>query len=85
RPGIAQSRFLPNPATNQLTIQLNGKAGNAAFYLLNYQGQVVYSNENVDVDGVYQQQLDLSTYAKGIYYIRLNSGNTTIVKKVVIQ
>lgn len=75
----------PNPATNQLTIQLNGKAGNAAFYLLNYQGQVVYSNENVDVDGVYQQQLDLSTYAKGIYYIRLNSGNTTIVKKVVIQ
>lgn len=75
----------PNPATNQLNIQLNGKAGHVAWYLLNYQGQVVYSRENVQVDGVYQQQLDLTAFAKGIYYLRLNNNNQTVVRKVVIQ
>lgn len=75
----------PNPATNVLNIQLNGNAENVTYHLLNYQGQVIYSSNNLQVDGLYQQQLDLSTYAKGIYYLRLNSGKNAIVRKVVIQ
>ncbi len=75
----------PNPATNQLNIQLNGKSGNVSFYLLNYQGQVVYGSSNLNIDGTYEQRIDLSAFAKGIYYLRLHSGSETIVRKVVIQ
>lgn len=75
----------PNPATNALNVQVNGKASNVSYFLLNYQGQVLYSNTSVDINGAYQHQIDLSAYAKGIYYLRLNSGNNTIVRKVVIQ
>lgn len=75
----------PNPATNHLNIQLSGKAGNVSYVLLNYQGQVVYSSENFAVDGRYDTRIDLSAFAKGIYYLRLNSGETSSVRKVVVQ
>jgi hypothetical protein len=75
----------PNPATNVLNIQLNGKSNKVTYHLLNYQGQVLYTSSDVSVNGSYNEQLDLSGYAKGIYYLRLNSGNTSTVRKVVIQ
>ncbi len=75
----------PNPATNHLNIQLSGKSANVSYALLNYQGQVVFNSGNLSVDGRYNNHIDLSTFAKGIYYLRLNSGNTACVRKVVVQ
>jgi len=75
----------PNPATNHLNIRLSGKAGNVSYVLLNYQGQVVYSSGNFAVEGRYDARIDLGAFAKGIYYLRLNSGDATSVRKVVVQ
>lgn len=75
----------PNPAVNVLNIQISGQAGNVSYYLLNYQGQKVYSAEQVTINGLYSNQIDLQHLAKGVYYIRLQSGTATTVKKVVVQ
>lgn len=75
----------PNPAVNVLNIQLSGQAEKVSYYLLNYQGQKVYAQEQINVKGLYNSQINLQHLAKGIYYIRLQSGTATTVKKVVIQ
>lgn len=75
----------PNPASNVLNIQLSGNAKQVTYYLLNYQGQVVYNSNELHVNGLHDKQIDLSGYAKGIYYLRLHSGTSTTVRKVVIQ
>ncbi|MCE1202364.1 MAG: C25 family cysteine peptidase [Bacteroidia bacterium] len=75
----------PNPAVNVLNIQITGQAEKLSYYLLNYQGQKVYSKEQVNVNGLYSSQIDLQNLAKGVYYIRLQSGTATTVKKVVVQ
>ncbi|PKP50911.1 MAG: hypothetical protein CVT92_14030 [Bacteroidetes bacterium HGW-Bacteroidetes-1] len=75
----------PNPASNMLNIQLNGNAYRVSYYLMNYQGQILYTSTDLDINGSYINQIDLSGFAKGIYYIRLNTGESTIVRKVVIQ
>jgi hypothetical protein len=75
----------PNPAFNVLNIQLSGQAGNVSYYLLNYQGQKVFAKEQITVNGMHNSQIDLQHLAKGIYYLRLQSGTATTVKKVVVQ
>lgn len=75
----------PNPATNVLNIQINGLANKAEYFLLNYQGQVVYNSNQMNINGVHTNKIDLTGVAKGIYYLRLHTGTTTTVKKVVIQ
>lgn len=85
----AKSNFsftvVPNPATSNLSITLNGtKSETAELKLINVQGQLVY-NEFVQCNGRYTKNLDVTTFAKGIYTLQMISSSGVINKKVVIE
>jgi hypothetical protein len=75
----------PNPANSVVNINLTGHSEDITYHLLNYQGQVMHSKALGKLSGRIYQSLDVSGYAKGIYYLRVNTSNDVIVKKIVIN
>ncbi|MDP2423593.1 MAG: C25 family cysteine peptidase, partial [Bacteroidales bacterium] len=75
----------PNPARSVLNIVVKGQAESLAYSFLNHHGQVMLGRSVGKVEGTLTQQINLDNFAKGIYYLRLNTLNDVIVKKIVIQ
>lgn len=75
----------PNPATSVLNIGLHGSAGSVSYTLLNHHGQIVFNNEVGSVMGSVNDQIDIASYAKGIYYLRLNTEKEVLIRKIIIQ
>lgn len=83
--GIVSMNIFPNPNNGMFTFEMNAsKAGSFNVQIINIQGQVVY-NKEVNQDGFYKEQIDISNEATGIYYIRINDGKDTKVSKIMIQ
>ena len=76
--GEVEFSVYPNPVSSTLFIN----AGNAAYSyaMFNGMGQVV---ANGNAQG--SQQLDVNGFAKGVYFLRLTSGNQVIMRKVVVE
>ncbi|MBS4012686.1 MAG: T9SS type A sorting domain-containing protein, partial [Bacteroidetes bacterium] len=78
-------KIYPNPSTGLFNIEFNGIKGVVNMTILNYQGQVVSSQTfNSDGAGV-SQKLNLGEFAKGIYYVRIQSGDIIKVEKLILQ
>ncbi|NPD85371.1 T9SS type A sorting domain-containing protein [Lentimicrobium sp. L6] len=76
----AQFSVYPNPAQEQISIRLN-KAQEYRIQLLNQLGQVlsdVYSNGNTS-------HIDISSYKRGVYFIKIISNDTYQVKSVAFE
>jgi predicted extracellular nuclease len=83
--GIVSMNIFPNPSEGLFTLEMNAsKAGSFNVEIINIQGQVVYSKQ-INQDGFYKDQIDISKEAKGIYYIRINDGVDMQVSKIIIQ
>ncbi len=82
---VKQFSYYPNPAKDMLHISFNIANNNdAKLELMTITGQVIYS-ENLAGNSAYSKDINLSSFAKGIYYIRLVSSGDIINKKVVIE
>ena len=76
--------IFPNPAHNNLYIHVdNSMASSMRFQLSNQIGQTVFFLENLNQ--VTRYTIDISTFAKGIYFARLTYENTILVKKIIID
>ncbi len=83
--GILSMNIFPNPNNGLFTLEMNtSKAG--AFYIeiINLQGQIVFSKQ-IQQEGFYRDEINLSNEASGIYYIRINDGINNKVSKIMIQ
>lgn len=67
----------PNPVSDILYIR--GAPNLFDAYLFDLTGQVQYRRENLS-----QNQLDVSLLAPGIYILKINSGNTSLIQKISI-
>jgi Secretion system C-terminal sorting domain len=77
----------PNPATDNITVKYTGAAGTAlSVDLISMEGKLIQSLYAGEADGT-QQKLNLSIppLAAGIYFVRVTDGNTSSVKRLVIQ
>jgi thiol-disulfide isomerase/thioredoxin len=74
----------PNPANNNFTITVNQTVGNnVTINITNLLGQVVYTDNNVSVNG---SQVVLATdLAPGNYIVKLTSDEQEFKRKLVIQ
>jgi hypothetical protein len=70
--------ILPNPASGQATVTFNGK-GNITIY--NMLGQTVYHVENVENEKV----IPLNNLNSGVYLVKVQSGNNSVTKKMVVK
>jgi hypothetical protein len=71
----------PNPIKDILTIRATDLSGNAYTDIYNIMGQKVYDGKLNSIDTV----INFSSFADGMYTIRVTDGNKVYVKKVVKQ
>lgn len=77
----------PNPSTGIFSFTLTESKGskNLKLSIVNELGQVIATNEYNDTPSTFTKQLDLSSLAKGVYFLKLQSDNDTQYNKIVIQ
>ncbi|HOO85493.1 MAG TPA: T9SS type A sorting domain-containing protein, partial [Prolixibacteraceae bacterium] len=80
RPQQASIKVFPNPNNGQFTIVANGFDDNALFIIYNPMGKTILKDilrkENA---------LDLSSYNKGLYFIKTISNNKVLTQKILIR
>ncbi|HKK66901.1 MAG TPA: T9SS type A sorting domain-containing protein, partial [Bacteroidales bacterium] len=73
----------PNP--NEGIFDLTANSANGFTYeIVSADGKVI-TNASVDSKGNHTERVDVSTLAPGVYTIKLTSGETTKVEKLIIK
>lgn len=75
----------PNPANDNLTIELVAALGVNNVFIMNALGQLMYSDSIQGLCTKVKKQINTSAYPKGIYSVVLENGNQRTVKKLVIN
>jgi hypothetical protein len=76
----------PNPTSDVINIAFNGsKTQNLTVRVVNVGGQLVYNDAVGQYNGQYKNVIDLSTVAKGVYFVQLITDQGTINRKVVLH
>ena len=70
----------PNPAENNLTLQILDESNDNYLELIDLNGVVVYQAEITNSI----TNIELNNYAKGVYFIRVVNDNGAAIKKVII-
>ncbi|MBC6991113.1 MULTISPECIES: T9SS type A sorting domain-containing protein [Hymenobacter] len=76
----------PNPSTGIVHIAINGFEGRKMeLRILNVIGSVIYRETLTELNDRYTKTLDLSKFATGLYYVKLESENASEMRKLVIR
>jgi PKD repeat protein len=80
------AKIYPNPNDGSFTLEVHSKRKkDAQLFVYNNIGQLVYS-DNFSINNNTVKKLDLSTEAKGVYYVHLTTDNGIVYReKVVVQ
>lgn len=84
-PAFGSFTLFPNPGSGVFTLRSEGITGNMKLEVLNPQGQVVRSDEFAIQEASFQRILDLRGFPKGIYIVRLSSGNGIQLLKLILE
>jgi len=76
--------IVPNPSNGMFYLNVEGinEAVTLNIYAIN--GKVIYS-EQVDNTGLINKPIDLKSYPKGMYFLRLINNNMTHTEKIIIE
>ena len=80
--GTAVNRIFPNPTTDHITVELapmNQISGEIAIY--DIYGKLLFTTPIVET----VQTIDMSTFAPGMYLIKIMDGNQTIQTEKIIK
>ena len=84
--GISNLVVYPNPASNDVFISFDNQSGNAmSIELVDQLGRVVYSTSEIQIIGFNTIALNSSNVSDGMYSVRLQSGNNSITKRIIIR
>lgn len=89
--GISESEFssmlsiYPNPVNDILQIEFPGiKNKNVTIEMEDYSGKTVYKESSESFTGDFTKKIDVSSFAKGIYFITFTDGINTVHRKVTV-
>jgi hypothetical protein len=88
RPGTDDKTLLvyPNPSTGIIHLTINNQEGKKVeLSILNVIGSVVYRETLSELNDRYTKTLDLSKFANGLYYVKLETGGNSQMCKLVIR
>ncbi|MBN4062154.1 MAG: hypothetical protein COA57_13430 [Flavobacteriales bacterium] len=74
-------QIYPNPNSGTFTLSLQTE-NEASVYVMDVLGEIIYQSQ---LNYSTTHQIDLSNHPKGIYFVKVVSGDEIIVKKVVYQ
>ena len=76
----------PNPSNGIVHIAINGFEGRKLeLRVLNVIGSVVYREFITELNDRFTKTLDLSKFAGGLYYVKLEGDNASQMRKLVIR
>ena len=76
----------PNPSTGIVHLTISNLQGKKVqLSVLNVIGSVMYRETITEMNDRYTKMLDLSKFANGLYYVRLEADNTSQMCKLVIR
>jgi PKD repeat protein/photosystem II stability/assembly factor-like uncharacterized protein len=84
-PGNTEVKIYPNPNDGHFTLSIGNGAGEWKMTVLNLEGQVIHSEIIAPQQGSIIKDVDLSSFARGIYYLRLVSEFSTHVDKIILK
>ena len=75
----------PNPATDAFTIDINStnKTNSNSYRIFDMVGNLITEKKLGAVSGKYSETVDISSFAKGIYFIEINLGQEKSTKKLI--
>lgn len=89
KPGSGDDKTLliyPNPSTGIVHLSINGLEGRRVeVQVLNVIGTVMYRETLTELNERFTKTLDLSRFANGLYYVKLESNNSSQLCKLVIR
>jgi hypothetical protein len=81
----AQVKIYPNPVKDELTISISGNEKALEFSIADMNGRILYK-ESLEISGnETTKKLDVSSFAKGVYFVRLSAGDRKYTEKLVIR
>lgn len=76
----------PNPSTGIVHLTINGQEGRRVeLQVLNVIGSVIYRETMTDLNDRVTKVLDLSRFANGLYYVKLEGSGANQMCKLVIH
>lgn len=85
--GISDLHIYPNPGHGVFTLRFHAAmpVSNAEIILTNLTGNIVKQEKYQNISGQFSKQIDISSMAKGIYFVMINTDGARVVKKLVLQ
>jgi len=77
----------PNPANDVLNFEINTtqQIGNVTYAIYDVIGNVLLNKIVGSVSGVYKEVINVSSFSKGIYIVKVTSDSLTSTKKIIID
>jgi len=75
----------PNPSNGQIVLDVSGDSEGLVFTVVDMHGKLVYTETLSEIRNGLRKQIDLGDLAKGVYFVRLEAGNDSMTRKLVIQ
>ena len=75
----------PNPASNNTTLSIKGINGKVKISITDVQGRTISTIERESSNGEINHSINLEAYAKGVYYIRIQSESSIKTQKLIVQ
>ena len=76
----------PNPSTGVINLSLSGFNGKkTTLRVVNVIGTVVYQETMASADGRFNKAIDMSKFAHGLYYIKLEADDYNEIRKIVLK
>jgi hypothetical protein len=77
----------PNPANDVLNFEINTtqQIGNLTYAIYDVIGNVLLNKNIGSVSGIYKEVINVSSFSKGIYIVKVTSDSLTSTKKVIID
>ena len=83
---LTNMNFYPNPNTGKFNLSFSlPEKGDADITIMNTEGKVVYTEKLPAFSGSYDKEIDISKQAKGIYFVKVEQGKNSQVKKIVLE
>lgn len=79
-------KLFPNPSTGIATINIaNISANKVQMIITNVNGQVINQKSLVSTDGLIETVVNLSKETKGVYFITINDGKSSVTKEMIVN
>jgi hypothetical protein len=83
---LDKMNFYPNPNTGKFNLSFTlPEKKEVEINILNMEGKNVYSEKLGNFSGNYDKEIDISKNPKGVYFVKIQQGDHSNVKKIVLE